>query len=112
MIKYIPISKIRVITRKPFERADDDLETLIESIREFGVLAPIDVRKARKCYIVILGRRRVLAARALGLKKIPACVVDDCDAETAQVIWECSSWSGKTPKLRKTGTSLFPGGRP
>jgi len=51
-------------------------EELRESIRRRGVLVPIIVRERGKGYLLIAGRRRVLAAREAGLVMIPASVVD------------------------------------
>jgi ParB/RepB/Spo0J family partition protein len=101
-VKYLLISKIRLIARRPFERADlgDDFDELVASIKKFGILTPIEVRVTPKGYVVVLGRRRVQAARKLGFKEIPAFIVDG-GAKEAQEVWECSSWSGPAPRLRK-----------
>src|SRR5512143_626355 len=54
----------------------------IESVREFGVLAPITVKKMPSedgivdHYEVIMGRRRVSASRIVGLENIDAVVYE------------------------------------
>ena len=58
-----------------------DLTELIESIRDMGVLEPILVRQKGQEYEVIAGRRRLEAARSIGLKTIPASVLDVTDLQ-------------------------------
>jgi len=50
-------------------------EELRESIRRRGVLVPIIVRELPEGYLLIAGRRRVLAAREAGLVTIPSSIV-------------------------------------
>ena len=57
---------------------------LQESIQEHGVLQPIRVRPvARNKYQIIAGHRRFAASVALGLKTIPAVIVDESDESAA-----------------------------
>ncbi len=58
--------------RKRFEAAS--LSELKDSIREKGILQPILVRRRGEKYQLIAGERRLIAARELGLEKIPALV--------------------------------------
>ena len=59
--------------RKNFD--EENLKSLIESIREQGVIQPILVRKLdKKKYELIAGERRLRAVKILGHKKIPAIV--------------------------------------
>ena len=55
------------------------LEELAGSIRKYGIINPILVRKKGERYEIIAGERRVNAAKLVGLKKIPAIIknVDD-----------------------------------
>lgn len=60
----------------------DDLAELVHSIREFGVLQPIVVRphdKAEGTYELIMGERRLRAAKEAGLDSIPAVVKETAD---------------------------------
>ena len=50
------------------------LEGLKASIREHGILQPILVRKAGGRYQVVVGERRLRAAKELGLAEVPAIV--------------------------------------
>jgi ParB/RepB/Spo0J family partition protein len=68
-------------------RDRDGHRELCRSIEQFGVLTPITVRPAPDGsgdYLLIKGQGRTLACRLLGIKKIPAVVVDS-EAETEKV---------------------------
>ena len=69
------------------EISDDGLDTLISSIRLFGVLQPILVKSVGERFEVIAGHRRLLACRALGLLTIPVivCDVDDTTSEVMKM---------------------------
>lgn len=49
---------------------------LVASIRRHGVLQPIVVRRAGRRYQVVMGFRRLAAARRIGLATIPAVIED------------------------------------
>jgi len=68
--------------RKVFE--DKELFELCDSIREFGVIQPIIVKRDNKgMYVVIAGERRLRAASLAGLKKIPAIIREADERDTA-----------------------------
>jgi ParB family chromosome partitioning protein len=56
---------------------DDSLNDLAESIREFGVIQPIVVRKLDKKdkYEIIVGERRYRATKKTGINTIPSIIV-------------------------------------
>ncbi|MGB3413229.1 MAG: ParB/RepB/Spo0J family partition protein [Microbacteriaceae bacterium] len=63
---------------------DADLDELIHSVREFGVLQPIVVRRldnpgSSAQYELIMGERRLRASKAAGLETIPAIIRDTAD---------------------------------
>lgn len=62
----------------------DDLDELVHSVREFGVLQPIVVRphpdQAGK-YELVMGERRLRATKAAGLDTIPAVVKDTANED-------------------------------
>jgi ParB family chromosome partitioning protein len=61
--------------RQPREAFDEEtLQDLTASIEAVGVLQPIVVRPAGERYEIVMGERRVRAARAAGLERIPAIV--------------------------------------
>lgn len=68
--------------RKIFE--DRELNELSESIKEYGIIQPLIVRKSGKdSYVLIAGERRLRAAILAGLKKVPTIVRDASDKDTA-----------------------------
>ena len=72
--------------RKLFER--EALETLAESIGQYGVLQPIIVRESRALagtYEIIAGERRWRAAKMAGLSEIPVVILEGDDLKAAQV---------------------------
>lgn len=67
--------------RQPRTNFDpDDLAELVHSVREFGVLQPVVVRRNDEgAYELIMGERRTRASREAGLASIPAIVRDTAD---------------------------------
>lgn len=60
----------------------EDLAELVHSVREFGVLQPVVVRKNTEGqYELIMGERRTRAAREAGLEVIPAIVRETADED-------------------------------
>ena len=77
-IRQIPLDMIDDMPDHPFKvRRDDDMELLIESVREHGVITPIIVRqKEDGRYETAAGHRRRMASKINGLTTIPAEVRD------------------------------------
>ena len=73
-IRQIPLDMIDDMPDHPFKvRRDDDMELLIESVREHGVITPIIVRqKENGRYETAAGHRRRMASKINGLTTIPA----------------------------------------
>ncbi|MCX7843341.1 MAG: nucleoid occlusion protein [Clostridia bacterium] len=84
-ITYINIENIRpnpYQPRKQFNKAA--LEELCESIKQYGVLQPINVRKiSGNSFELVAGERRLRAATMAGLKDIPAIIVNVDDNDSA-----------------------------
>ncbi|KRC61536.1 chromosome partitioning protein ParB [Agromyces sp. Root81] len=62
----------------------DDLAELVHSVREFGVLQPIVVRRHPDLpgkYELVMGERRLRATKAAGLDTIPAVVKDTANED-------------------------------
>ena len=79
----IEIGRIHSFPNHPFKVLDDDkMETLVDSIRENGILNPVIVRPDKTGnYEMISGHRRLHAAGIVGLVKIPAIVKEMSDDE-------------------------------
>jgi ParB family chromosome partitioning protein len=79
----VPISSISPNPRQPRTVFDEDaLNELIASIKEIGILQPPVVRKVGEGrYELIMGERRLRAAKAAGLKTIPVIIRQTPDNE-------------------------------
>jgi len=58
--------------RKNFDK--EKMEELKGSIKKYGMIQPIVVRKMANGYEIVAGERRLKAAKEIGLKKIPAII--------------------------------------
>jgi len=73
-IYNIPLSEIDDFPDHPFQvRMDEDMDQLVESVRERGVITPITLRqKADGRYEIVSGHRRRKACELAGLATVPA----------------------------------------
>ena len=73
-IYNIPLSEIDDFPDHPFQvRMDEDMDQLVESVRERGVITPITLRqKADGRYEIVSGHRRRKACELAGLATAPA----------------------------------------
>ena len=69
--------------RKHFDTGG--LQELAGSIRQYGVLQPLTVRKAGGAYELVAGERRLRAARLAGLTEVP-CLLADVDEEASGML--------------------------
>lgn len=85
-VVYVPLSKI---VRSPFQpRKNFDEEELLElaqSIRAYGVIQPVILRKEGDVYQLVAGERRYRACLLLGLSEIPALIQNMDDEKAAAV---------------------------
>ena len=86
-VQEIEVEQIRPNRYQPREEFDEAaLEELAESVSRYGVLQPILLRKLPdEGYELIAGERRLRAAKAAGLPKIPALVREFGDAEVSEI---------------------------
>ncbi len=79
----IEIGRIHAFPNHPFKVLDDErMDTLVDSIRENGILNPVIVRPDKNGdYEMISGHRRLHAAGIVGLSKVPAIVKEMSDDE-------------------------------
>lgn len=64
---------------------EEKLQELAASIKEFGVVQPVVVRKKGRSYELVAGERRLRAAGLAGLTKVPAIVKDYDDAKMMEI---------------------------
>jgi ParB family chromosome partitioning protein len=73
--EQLPLARIDPNPRQPRGSFDEEqMHDLTASIEAVGVLQPIVVRPSGDRYQIVMGERRVRAARAAGLERIPAIV--------------------------------------
>lgn len=87
-VMKIPIDEIHAFKNHPFHvRQDEDMQKLIDSVQENGILVPVLVRpdKDGNGYEMISGHRRKFALEFNGAKEIDA-IVRDLDDDQATII--------------------------
>lgn len=84
IIRNIPMEKIIANEFQP--RKDmGELNELMESIKEIGIIEPVIVRPRDGNFEIIAGERRFRAAKLAGLKEIPCVVHDIPDNEALEI---------------------------
>ena len=87
-VQQIPIDALHPFTNHPFKVLDDEAMTrTVESIAQFGVLAPLIARPRPDGdgYEIISGHRRQFAAKMAGLETLPV-IVRDMDDDAATIL--------------------------
>ena len=82
----IDIKDIRSNPYQPRKTFDEEsLQELAKSIKEYGLLQPIIVKKSIKGYELVAGERRTKAAKIAGLEKVPAIIKEFTDQEMMEL---------------------------
>jgi ParB family chromosome partitioning protein len=84
--QQVPLSKIKpnpFQPRKVFR--SEDLQELVQSVKERGILQPIVVRRKGDLWEIIAGERRYRAAQKLGMLTIPVIEVQASDVESLEL---------------------------
>ena len=86
-IKPVPISELKPFTEQPFKvKLDEDMDALVDSIKQCGVLTPVIARPHKDGgYEILSGHRRVKACELAGITDIPV-VVKNLDDDTATIL--------------------------
>ncbi len=85
-IQSIPLADIIPSPHQPrSEFRTDQLNELVESIRERGIIQPLIVRRAGEKYELIAGERRWRASQVVGLTEAPAIVRKASDQEVLEL---------------------------
>ena len=69
--------------RKAFD--DEKIAELAQSIKEHGIIHQIILNKKDNYYVIVAGERRWRAAKMLGLKEVPAIVMELTDKDILEV---------------------------
>ena len=85
-ISQVRLDELRSNPYQPRKHFDEDkLNELASSIKEYGVIEPIIVKRSIKGYEIVAGERRSLAAKRAGLTSIPAVIKDFTDEEMMSI---------------------------
>jgi len=69
--------------RKSFD--DEKIMELSESIKSNGIIQPLILRKDKDEYIIVAGERRWRAAKYIGIKEIPAVIMDLTEKQILEI---------------------------
>lgn len=82
----IPLNKIVNNVDQPRKFFDsDNIAELAESIKNHGIIQPLILKKDGTKYTIIAGERRWRASKMLGIKEVPAIVMDLSEKEILEV---------------------------
>lgn len=85
----ISIDRLIPFDNHPFKLYEGDrFNDMVDSIKEYGVITPIIVRKLDDNYQIISGHNRVKAAKLVGLEKLPAIIKNYSDDEAMLIVTE------------------------
>jgi len=85
-ILQLDIDKIKVNPFQPRKNFDEsELNELIDSIKEYGIIQPLIVSQSGDGFELIAGERRLRAAKKMNLNKVPAIVRDANEQEKLEV---------------------------
>ena len=85
-ILKIEINLIKPNNSQPRKNFDEDkIIQLSESIKEHGIIQPLVLKKEGNYFLIVAGERRWRAAKAIGLKEVPAVILDLDDKQVLEV---------------------------
>lgn len=85
-VQEVNIKEIRPNPYQPRKQFEENaLEELKASIKEYGILQPLVIRKSVKGYQLVAGERRLRAAQLAGLKRVPVVVRDFTDEQVMEI---------------------------
>ena len=88
-VQEIPLSELHPFKNHPFRVVDDEaMQRTVESVAQFGVLAPALARpRPEGGYELVAGHRRMRASELAGLETMPV-IVRQMDDDTATIAME------------------------
>lgn len=86
-IQILPLTELHPFRNHPFQvRDDDEMDKMVDSIKEYGVMTPAIVRLRQDGgYEIVAGHRRCHASQRAGVETMP-CIVRDMDDDTAIIL--------------------------
>ena len=86
-IQILPLTELHPFRNHPFQvRDDDEMDKMVDSVKEYGVMTPAIVRPRQDGgYEIVAGHRRCHASQRVGVETMP-CIVRDMDDDTAIIL--------------------------
>lgn len=64
---------------------EEAIEELSQSIKQYGIIQPLTVRKMGEVFELVAGERRLRAAKLANLEVVPCNIIDITDSESAEI---------------------------
>lgn len=85
-IVYLPIGNIQPNPEQPRKTFEPNaMRELAASIKRYGILQPLSVRRRGGGYELVSGERRLRAAKLVGLRDVP-CIILDVDSQESSIL--------------------------
>lgn len=85
-VLYLPIESVHPNPAQPRRYFEQEaLQELSQSIRHYGILQPLSVRRKGGSYELVAGERRLRAAKMAGLREVP-CLLLRSDEEESSLL--------------------------
>lgn len=83
-VYYLPVDSI---LPNPYQPRKDlrEIKSLVNSVKQYGVIEPITVRKIGRSYELVNGQRRLKAVKLAGFDEIPSIIVEVSDRDSAVI---------------------------
>ncbi|AGK99575.1 ParB/RepB/Spo0J family partition protein [Clostridium pasteurianum] len=86
VVNLIPINLIKPNNDQPRKNFDDEkIIMLAQSIKQHGIIQPLILKKINDFYIIVAGERRWRAAKSIGLKELPAVIMELSNRDLLEV---------------------------
>ena len=86
-VSYVSIELISPNVYQPRKHFNEEtIEELSQSIKAYGIIQPLTVRKSGdNRYELVAGERRLRAAKKIGLEQVPVIIIDITDKDSAAI---------------------------
>jgi len=85
-VNLISINLIKPNYNQPRKNFDDEkIIMLAQSIKQHGIIQPLILKKVDDFYIIVAGERRWKAAKSIGMKELPAVIMELSDKDLLEV---------------------------
>ena len=108
-IQILPLTELHPFRNHPFQvRDDDEMDKMVDSVKEYGVMTPAIVRPRKDGgYEIVAGHRRCHASQRAGVETMP-CIVRDMDDDIMSTRSRWRLLSPMTDKLLWCWITLVP----